>query len=463
MKTVKVYADWLGLPNTILVGDLTVDVVRGRESYRFNYANEWLESSCRLEIDPELSLYEGDLFPRSGNNNFRTFLDSAPDRWGKLLMKRREAIDARLEGRKEQTLYESDFLLGVHDSYRMGGLRYKLNVERPFLNNNAELAAPHVTSLKELENAARVIEDNKSIPSDEYLVEYRRWLNMLIAPGSSLGGARPKACVTDDDGYWIAKFPSKLDEYDVGAWEFVTGEMAKAAGIQMSVGRSVKFNSLYSTYLSKRFDRSVKKEGVTRIHFTSAMTQLGYYDGKAEMGGGYFQSPEPDNHHPASYLELAAFISGHGTNIKSDLVELFRRIVFSVAVKNTDDHLRNHGFLFDNQGWRLSPAYDINPTPEGSGLSLNISETSNELNLALVVDQAKYFRLSEDDAISIVNHVVSVTSRYQAFAREAGIDGQEIKLMQRAFMMLDEADEQLAEHGYSLSPSRLHEQSRSDL
>jgi serine/threonine-protein kinase HipA len=452
MKTLKVYADWLGLPNTILVGELTVDVVRGKEVYRFHYENDWLQSPYRLEIDPELSLYKGDLFPRSGKDNFRAFLDSAPDRWGKLLMKRREAIDARLEGRKERTLLESDYLLGVHDSYRMGGLRYKLDLDGPFLSDSDELSAPHVTSLRELEHAAKVVEDNKSIPSDEYLGEYSKWLNMLIAPGSSLGGARPKACVQDDEGFWIAKFPSKLDEYDVGAWEHVTGLMASDAGINMSEGHIAMFNREYSTYLSKRFDRILTSDGVSRIHFTSAMTQLGYYDGKADVGGGYFQSADIGEHHPASYLELAAFISNVGANIKPDLAELFRRIVFSVAVKNTDDHLRNHGFLFYENGWRLSPAFDVNPNPEGTGLSLNISETSNALDLGLALQQAKFYRLSDDDALKVVNEVMSVVVRFDEFATKFGIKNQEIKLMQRAFMTQDEAEAQLVDYGYRVKP-----------
>lgn len=455
MKTLKVYADWLGLPDTILVGELTVDVVRGKEVYRFSYENDWLQSPYRLEIDPELSLYKGDLFPRSDNGNFRAFLDSAPDRWGKLLMKRREAIDAKLEGRKERTLFESDYLLGVHDSYRMGGLRYKLDLDGPFLSDSDAFSAPHITSLRELEYAAKVVEDNKSIPSDEYLAEYRKWLNMLIAPGSSLGGARPKACVQDDKGFWIAKFPSKLDEYDVGAWEYVTGLMASNAGINMSEGHIAKFNSEYSTYLSRRFDRILTNDGVNRIHFTSAMTQLGYYDGKADMGGGYFQSEDMGEHHPASYLELAAFINNTGANIKHDLTELFRRIVFSVAVKNTDDHLRNHGFLFYENGWRLSPAYDVNPNPEGTGLSLNISETSNALDLELVIQQAKFFRLSDNEALNIINEIISIVVRFEEFATRFGIRGQEIKLMQRAFMTRDEAEEQLVDYGYKLKPKMI--------
>jgi serine/threonine-protein kinase HipA len=452
MKMLKVYADWLGLPNRILVGELTVDVVRGKEVYRFSYENDWLQSPYRLEIDPELSLYKGDLFPRSGNDNFRAFLDSAPDRWGKLLMKRREAIDAKLEGRKERTLLESDYLLGVHDSYRMGGLRYKLDIDGPFLSDSDELSAPHVTSLRELEHAARVVEENKSIPSDEFLAEYRKWLNMLIAPGSSLGGARPKACVQDDEGFLIAKFPSKLDEYDVGAWEHVTGLMASDAGINMSEGHIAKFNSEYSTYLSRRFDRRLTGDVVSRIHFTSAMTQLGYYDGKADMGGGYFQSAAIGEHHPASYLELATFISSAGANIKSDLTELFRRIVFNVAVKNTDDHLRNHGFLFYGDGWQLSPAFDVNPNPDGTGLSLNISETSNALDLGLALQQAKFFRLSDDDALKVINDVMSVVVRFEEFATKSGIKGHDIKLMQRAFMTQDEAEEQLIDYGYEVKP-----------
>lgn len=447
MKEINVYADWIGM-DRLLVGKLSIDVARGKEVARFRYSEDWLDSGHCMEIDPELGLYKGDMHPKSHHANFRAFLDSSPDRWGRLLMKRREAINARMEDRAEKTLTESDYLLGVHDSYRMGGLRYQLEGNDVFLGDDESLSAPPVTSLRELEHAVNVIEDNKYIPSDEYLEEYRKWLNILISPGSSLGGARPKACVTDaENTLWIAKFPSKEDEFDVGAWEYVAYQMATSAGIEMNTCQIVKFKGDHNTFLSQRFDRTTTDKGIERIHFTSAMTQLGYYDGKQDEGGGFYQSDQLA--HPASYLELAAFIVDKGGNIHSDLAQLWLRIVFSIVIKNTDDHLRNHGFLLMDKGWVLSPAYDINPNPDGAGLNLNISESSNELDLGLAMQQIEHFRLSKEEALSIIDEVFSATQKYTYFAEKAGISAQEIKMMSRAFMSADEKQKQLS--GYCLS------------
>ena len=243
-------------------------------------------------------------------------------------MKRREAIAAKLEKRKEKTLFQEDFLLGVFDQQRMGALRFKLSEDGPFLNDNATLAAPPWTSLRELDFASLQLE--KETLSD---TESLRWLNILLAPGASLGGARPKAGVTDEKGnLWIAKFPAAADHADTGAWEMVANVLAKDAGIDVATGQAKRFNDKRHTYLSKRFDRIGTKR---RVHFASAMTLLGGSDGAEGM----------------SYLDLAAFIIKNGADPKQDLEELWRRIVFNIAVKNTDDHLRNHCFLLTAGGW----------------------------------------------------------------------------------------------------------------
>ncbi len=269
-QDVYVFADWLELDAPTLVGTLRSDVVKSKEHFSFAYDEKWLQSAFVQQIDPQLLLYAGDQHS-SEQQNFCIFLDSCPDRWGRLLMKRREAVLARKEGRKPNVLNEIDYLLGVHDVYRMGALRFKLDLEGDFLDNNEKLAAPPITSLRELEHAAQQVEDTGDLDNPDYL----KWLNMLIAPGSSLGGARPKSCVIDnDESLWIAKFPSNHDDYDIAAWEYVVYQLALDAGINMSECRLEKFSSHHHTFLTKRFDRT--SDG--RLHFTSALTQLGYYD-----------------------------------------------------------------------------------------------------------------------------------------------------------------------------------------
>ena len=410
---IQVYADWVmpdgkGLPTPQRVGELTATVVRNKELFSFNYAPEWLNSPYALPIDPDLQLFSGRQF--SGNNNFRVFLDSCPDRGGRLLMKRREAAIARLEQRRAKVLLEVDYLLGVHDQYRMGGLRFKREPDGVFLDNNDKQAAPPISSLRELEYAVTQVEDDRQTDDPDYL----KWLFMLISPGSSLGGARPKACVMDNDqSLWIAKFPSRYDDHDIGGWEFVVHQLAIAAGVQMAECRIQRFNSPYHTFLTRRFDR----QGAKRLHFTSAMTQLGYYDGDYE----------------ASYLELAEFITFHGSQAQADLEQLWRRIVFNIAVSNTDDHLRNHGFLLDSQGWQLSPAYDINPVTPAQGLHLNITESDNRLDVELAMEVIDYFRVKPARAKAIRQEVSRSVSQWADKAKAIGISRAEQERMAQAF------------------------------
>ncbi len=409
-RSILVYADWLSHGKPVRMGKLHATQVKGREVFSFEYDNDWLKSGSHT-LDPDLQLYPGLQYLSEGKSNFGIFLDSSPDRWGRVLMDRRETLMARQEGRKGKTFFETDYLLGVYDGHRMGALRFKENEEGPFLNNDSMMAAPPWTSIRELEQAILKLEE------DEGDAEQLKWLNLLMVPGSSLGGARPKASVLDERGnLWIAKIPSKNDDRDIGAWEMVVNELAIKAGLAVAKSMTGTFYSKQHTFLTKRFDR----KGNKRIHFASAITLLGYTDGTNHEAG-------------VSYLDLAEFIMRHGANVNEDLEELWRRIVFYICVSNTDDHLRNHGFLLTEGGWRLSPAYDINPVEKATGLSLNISERDNALNLDLALEVAPYFRVSPKKASSIIATIKKSTTQWNILASKMGISKREQENMEKAF------------------------------
>lgn len=415
-RAILVYADWIGFEQPTHMGTLYATHARGKEIFSFEYNEAWLKSSAH-HLDPDLQLYSGQQYLSEGKSNFGIFLDSSPDRWGRVLMDRREAILARSEGRKARTLFETDYLLGVFDGHRMGALRFKENEDGDFLNNNREMASPPWTSIRELEEASLRLEEDDV---DDALK--MKWLNMLMAPGSSLGGARPKASVVDSKGQlWIAKFPSRNDNRDIGAWEMVVHELAVKAGLNVAEGMTGTYYSNQHTFLTKRFDRTAKGE---RIHFASAMTLLGHTDGTDHTAG-------------ASYLELVEFIMKYGAQVNEDLEELWRRIVFYISVCNTDDHLRNHGFLLTPTGWVLSPAYDINPVETGTGLSLNISEKDNALNLDLAKEVAPYFRVSTKRADEIMDQVKKSVSEWGKEAEQNGISKSERGMMEKAFRLAD--------------------------
>ncbi|MCD6336740.1 MAG: HipA domain-containing protein, partial [Candidatus Marinimicrobia bacterium] len=278
-------------------------------------------------------------------------------------MDRREALRARGEGRKQKKLLESDYLLGVNDLTRMETLRFKPEEGERYLTDQAEHEVPPIANIRELEQATSKL-GNDDFFEDE---EANKWLIMLMASGSSLGGAGPKANVLDtDDTLWIAKFPSKNDTFDSGAWEYIVNQMAVELELDVAIGKIGKSSQNQHTYLTKRFDRTDR----LKIHFASAMTLWGYKDGYDHKEGG-------------SYLEIVELLERYGSNPNNDIRELWKRIVFSVAISDTDDHLRNHGFLLSPTGWKLSPAYDINPNIDGIGLNLNISEGDNSLDFDL--------------------------------------------------------------------------------
>lgn len=383
-KIIFVYDDF-STEQPLLMGSLYVNDIKGSESYSFEFDTVWLKKTgLKIFLDPFLLPYSGRQY--SPNRNiFGLFADSSPDRWGRLLMNKRERILATKEGRKPFKLHDSDYLLGVYDETRMGGIRLKTEKEGPFLSNDKETAAPPWATLRTLEEASRNFEKDESSLSE-------KWLNQLIKPGSSLGGARPKATVVDTDGQlWIAKFPSKNDENDTGAWEMVVHELASRCGLNVPEAKLEKFSSLGSTYLVKRFDR----EGKKRIHFASAMTMLGKTDGASSIDG-------------TSYLDIVSFLKSYGADPKKDLEELWKRIVFNMAVSNTDDHLRNHAFMLGKNGWVLSPLYDVNPIPYGNELSLNVDATNNSINIELALQTALKFGITRSDAESFAEEILTI-------------------------------------------------------
>lgn len=411
------YADWVKLEGPRFMGVLTSEQLRGKEIFSFEYDSNWLKSGFALVLDPDLQYFSGPQYLHDERKlNFGLLLDSSPDRWGRVLMQRREAARARMEDRIANKLFETDYLLGVNDGHRMGGLRFKLKQDGPFVNDDKLQASPPWTSIGELEQISLRLEDDAAIDDPEY----HKWLNLLVNPGSSLGGARPKASVLDPDNHlWITKFPSRKDGGNTGAWEMVTYKLAIAAGINMSECQARKFSSEHHTFITKRFDRAADGK---RIHFCSAMTQLGYTDGADAASG-------------ASYLELVDFITNHGANVEQDLHELWRRIVFSICVSNTDDHLRNHGFLLSNGGWILSPAYDINPVETGTGLKLNISEDDNSLDIGLAMEVHEFFRLNRETANGIILQVKSAVHNWRKLAARYGISRTEQEIKAAAFQV----------------------------
>lgn len=413
-RPIQVCAHWQGLPEPMLMGTLYASVTRGKEIFSFEYDSEWLKSPQSQVLDPNLGLFTGPQYAREDRPNFGVFLDSSPDRWGRLLMQRREAQLARQEQRSVRTLLESDYLLGVYDGHRLGALRFRLSSRGPFLDINTEMASPPWARLRDLEYASLQLE-RENAENDK---DYMKWLKLLIAPGGSLGGARPKAGVVDENGhFWIAKFPSRRDDINIGGWEYVVHLLAFNAGVEAGTAKIQRFSGEFDTFLTKRFDRSETGE---RIHFASAMTLLGKRDGDSAETG-------------VSYLDLAEFLIRNGAQVSQDLEQLWRRIVFNICVSNVDDHLRNHGFLLQKRGWILSPAFDMNPSPTGDGLLLNISKEDNAQSLDLARSVAPFFRVKGDQAENIISEVSRSVEDWRRIARQNGLPNREIDRLESAF------------------------------
>lgn len=409
---VDVYLDALELGPLRKVGRLFHRRSRSQSALSFAYSPEWLASREAFLLDPRLELYAGEQYAAEGASTFGIFLDSAPDRWGRLLLDRREALAARDERRAARGLTDWDYLLGVHDECRLGALRFRRDDTSPFLDHQA-LAAPPITSLPELEAVSLALQKEGA----EELPAYRQWIATLLAPGTSLGGSRPKANFRDrDDSLWIAKFPGADDRHDVGAWEYLLHELAVAARIEVPTYRLAHFSNRHHTFCSKRFDRPPRG----RRFFVSAMTLLERRDGEG-----------------ASYLEIADFIQNHGARgaVDADLEQLLRRVLFNVLVGNTDDHLRNHGFLRETTGWRLAPAFDLNPNPSKRQHALRLNEASDEPDIDAVMGTAEFYRSTARDAQRILGELLTVVRSWKKRARAARLPASEIARIEPAFAL----------------------------
>jgi serine/threonine-protein kinase HipA len=394
----------------VLVGSLARTRSRGNEAVRFRYAVEWLSRGARaFAIDPELPLTPGEFFPSSGAALHRVFRDCSPDRWGRVLLERREAEEARLAGRRPRRLSDWDFLVGVSDTARMGALRLRDPQTSRWVDDRVP-GMPPAARLRELEAAARSLDD----PDAPSRPEYVEWLRLLVVPGSSLGGARPKASFTDERGaLWLAKFPANDDRQDVGALEFVAHRLAEAAGLVVPEARLEQLGGRHHTFCAKRFDRSESR----RHAYASAMTLARRDDGE-----------------PASYLEIAEALQREGDAgaLEDDLRQLYLRIAFSILIGNRDDHLRNHGFLRGRAGWRLSPAFDVNPSPDRREHAIAIDESDARPDLATLRATAPFYRLDDASAARIEARARSAAKDWRRVAADVALAAGDLEVLAAA-------------------------------
>ncbi len=404
MTLVEVWLDDDSLGPLRLVGRLTRNSGRSGDTVRFDYDQGWLDAANSFALDYDLPLVGGAHYAPVGADQLTgALLDCSPDRWGKMLMERREAIDAREQGRRVRGLRAWDFLLGVNDQSRMGALRLRDPQSGRFLDSHG-LAAPPLTDLRELEDAADKVEQG-----DDDLVA--KWIFQLIAPGASLGGARPKASFREVDGsLWLAKFPSREDRRDIGLWEYLAFRLSRIAGIDMPEAKVLRLSERGHTFAVRRFDRTP----TSRRHYTSAMTRLAREDSEG-----------------ASYLDIVQAIeaSGASTQISVQLEQLFRRVLFNVLIGNRDDHLRNHGFLRQGNGWVLSPAFDVNPNPDKHDHVLTLDGDDGSPDVSLVMATRDFYRLSAAQARKVEAEVRNAVRGWNALAKQIGLRNAEVELM----------------------------------
>ena len=413
MKKLYVYADFDWFKDIELVGELGYESLRGSDSYSFRFADSWMKKYNAINLSEDINNYPGIQYTQPNKDIFGCFADALPDRWGRTLLLRREQILAQDENRPIRRLSSFDFLTGIDDFSRMGGFRFKETPDGEFINADNSLRIPPLTDLCELIAASKEIEKSEDVNE----LPEKRWIAQLVQPGSSLGGARPKANVVDTDrSICVAKFPSLKDDYDVGLWEHFCHLLAKNAGINSAETKVIATNDKHHTLLSRRFDRTDAGE---RIHFASAMTLLGLNDGdNATTGHGY--------------VDIVDFILSGCTDVDANLRELFRRVAFNICVGNSDDHFRNHGFLLTAKGWVLSPAYDMNPTLNDHQ-SLLINSNTNNSDLSILLDSCDEYMLTHTIAKEIIDKVVAAVKDWRALANRLGITKREMTLFEGVF------------------------------
>lgn len=412
MKKLFVYADFDWLDKPLLIGELSCDSVRGNETYGFSFDKGWLAKYGDIFLSEDLQNYTGIQYTRPEHDIFACFSDALPDRWGRTLLNRREQIAAADEKRAVRRLSSFDYLMGIDDASRMGGFRFADTPGGKFINSEASLRVPPLANVRELMHAAHEIEASE----EKHLLPSKKWLAQLLHPGTSLGGARPKASVINEDGsLTVAKFPSRKDDYDVAQWEHFCHVMGSKAGLNVAETRTINGEE-YHILLSKRFDRTADGR---RIHFASALTLLGLTDGdNASTGYGY--------------TDIVDFIIRQGSNVEQNLEELYRRVAFYIIVGNSDDHFRNHGFLLTRKGWELSPAYDINPTLSDTQ-SLLINRNTSESDIDILLKSAGDYMLSSGKARNIINEVKNAMKSWRNEAIRLGLPQRDMDMFAPRF------------------------------
>lgn len=420
MEVLYVYADfdWLAQRVPIgskvnvptLVGELGYESLRGSDSYSFQFNNDWIRCYGNLMLSADINNYSGRQYTLEGRDIFGCFSDALPDRWGRTLLNRREQIQATEEHRPIHHLSSFDYLMGIDDASRMGGFRFSRVKGGAFINCADTLPIPPLTDIRSLVATSQEIErceETNTLPD-------KKWIQQLVHPGTSLGGARPKATVKDEAGVmYVAKFPSRKDDYDVALWEHLCHLLASKAGINAAETRVIAMGERYHTLLSKRFDRNVNHQ---RIHFASAMTLLGLTDGC---------DARTDN----GYLDIVDFILQSCCQVAENLQELYRRVAFNIAVHNTDDHFRNHGFLLTPSGWTLSPAYDMNPTLN-EYQSLLINATTNQSDLQILLDSSEDYMIQRNNAQRIIEEVIDAVRQWKPIAIRLGLSKREMDIFE---------------------------------
>ena len=415
MKRIIVYADFdfFSIPQEI--GTLGYEHVRGKDHFVFEYSRQWLKQYGGILLSGDLMNVPSLQHPRGNDNVFGFVKDSFPDRWGRLLLDRRERLTAQLEGRPIRMLTNYDYLTGIEDFTRMGGIRYKEEDGDDYINASEKYLVPPIESLRALCDACHEIE----LAEERNELPEQRWLDQLIDPGTSLGGARPKANVVDTDGtLYVAKFPSNKDLENTELIEYFSHQLAASAGINVAKTRTIKISKNRNLLLSERFDRT--KEG-RRIHFASAMSLLGLDDGAGSNTGN-------------GYLDIVDFILHGCTDVRQNLRELYRRVAFNVMFGNTDDHFRNHGFLLTPKGWTLSPAYDINPGAK-SHQCLLIDSYTEESDINVLLSACENYMLERQEATEIIEEVRAAIKDWRKTATELQIPP---KLLESYSMRWDE-------------------------
>ena len=416
MRTLFIYADFDWLDKPLLVGELGYESLRGSDSYSFKYDNDWLRQYGSLFLSADINNYPGQQYTQPDRDIFGCFSDALPDRWGRLLLNRREQILATEDKRPVRKLSSFDYLMSIDDFSRMGGFRFKETPDGEFINCDNHLRIPPLTDIRALVAASMEIEKSEELR----LLPEMKWLMQLVHPGTSLGGVRPKAGIVNDVGQLcVAKFPSRNDDYDVGLWEHLSHLLAKEAGVMVAETSVVETGEKYHVMISRRFDRT---DDGRRKHFASALTLLGLTDGcGAKTGNGY--------------LDIVDFILQNCCDVEENLRQLYRRVVFNIAIGNSDDHFRNHGFLLTPRGWTLSPAYDMNPTLN-EYQALLINSTTNQADLGILLDSSEEYMIGKEEAKRIINEVKAGVKQWKSIAIRLGIAKRETDVLEQVFQTL---------------------------